>query len=435
MLIDNLLQGFWGTKAPLKSGLNPIENSSKISSINKSDASLNTTSVLLNEDYDDVSIDEDYNAVFNGTKDLLNRLSKIISSVLQKHDIERVFADQIPLDDFKEYAVYISEFDIEFDNQKFEFEVYTEISDFLTKMLDEPVSWDDIEVIADDPKNFASEYENNIPFSFRAAVEFDNIMWNNGERESSISLDLLRVYEMAGEMIIDIHDSSTNTNYYRFSEGMMTYIVDNSKLARNVLDKRYAISMKADRLTKISAAVSSILVEHSDITKKAADLMTIGDLVRYLMYLSASDERIKWKEAELISEWYGKTVMPNDIVAFLNDFDICSEKFEHTVPASIKAAVSWDNKEWLQGQRDEDSLALMLWNIYKEAGTELINVDGTKDDSEENDILNYLNVMMAYINDQDALVTLGKSHFDRSTIYKGGDFVKSGVSAPQKKRN
>lgn len=162
-------------------------------------------------------------------------------------------------------------------------------------------------------------------------------------------------------------------------------------------------------LQRISVQVSFCLLKDTNISKKAADMITLIDLTRYLMYLAASDGSIEWSEAGFISEWLGESVTPEDITNFLNEHDICSEQFKQTVPTSIKVAVASDNKWWQCGRKDADSLAMMLLDIYLNVGKELINIDGAQNNTEVNDCLNYLDMLTVYIAENDWLAIFGEN--------------------------
>lgn len=179
-------------------------------------------------DTSNVSYEETYNVVTNQIKAIFDVLSELISYVLQKHGIEKRFADEIPREDFRDYLVYISEF--EFENQ------YA-IADFLTRIFDELVTPEMIEEIADEPENLTSKFEEGIPISFTVAVEYDDEIWTLfGEREASMALRLLEIYKAAAEVLIDTNDPDMNANYKKSSDIFMNYIMKKSRLARYVMN-------------------------------------------------------------------------------------------------------------------------------------------------------------------------------------------------------
>ena len=117
------------------------------------------------------------------------------------------------------------------------------------------------------------------------------------------------------------------------------------------------------------------------------------DLHRYLMYLSASDGRIKAEERDYMNELFDADMSIQDYVNFINESDTYSIDFENDVPMSMKIMALFDAKCDALGKRIGDNLPNMvplILDFYKKVGLEFIACDGNIAEQEKKDLLAYL---------------------------------------------
>ncbi len=155
------------------------------------------------------------------------------------------------------------------------------------------------------------------------------------------------------------------------------------------------------------------------------------ELAQVLMYLSASDGEIKWAEASFISYVCGINLTPDTMANFIRENDIYSVRFEKSVPAVFKVAVTLDNMIVANGLDIQDISALLI-ETYKGVGRALMQADNDVDDNENNDLFIYLDMLEDYANSNSDRRKKSVTGFTKNT---GPVKVppKSGVSAPQKR--
>lgn len=113
------------------------------------------------------------------------------------------------------------------------------------------------------------------------------------------------------------------------------------------------------------------------------------DIVKFLLYLSASDGRISDEEILFINEVFDFHMNYDDIVSFIDKYNIYSEDFENEIPYSVKLCVSCDK---LFGHSLD--LNVDIRNIKSLSGVYLLTIgligrafldcDGNDDGEEEN---------------------------------------------------
>lgn len=117
------------------------------------------------------------------------------------------------------------------------------------------------------------------------------------------------------------------------------------------------------------------------------------DLHRYLMYLSASDGKIKAAERDYMNELFDTNMSIQDYVDFINESDTYSIDFENDVPMSMKIMAFFDAKCDILGSRvgtNAPNMVPLILDFYKKVGIEFIACDGDIDDQEKNDLVAYL---------------------------------------------
>lgn len=186
-------------------------------------------------------------------------------------------------------------------------------------------------------------------------------------------------------------------------------------------------------LAKVDELVSNIL-QNSGHDTQNVEIAKMG-VVQFMMYLSASDGKIEWSEADNISQYLGLSITPEAVNKFIREQNIYSTKFEETVPLAFQALVNADNLLWDNGSRETCS-ADMLLNLYKAIGEELIKADNDVNDAEMQDYNIYINMLSNYIMQNDKFKQQGGVYtgLHKNTGENSVDApVKSGVSAPRKR--
>ena len=158
------------------------------------------------------------------------------------------------------------------------------------------------------------------------------------------------------------------------------------------------------------------------------------DLAQFMMYLSASDGRIQWSEANEIRAYLGLDSTPEKINNWIRNKNIYSSEFEQTVPITMQTIVQADNILYDNGKRNFNQCgAEALIAVYKAAGEELIKSDSDVDDNEMKDYHIYISMLEKYMYENDKFKMNGVV----TGITKDGLSVsapmKSGVTAPKKR--
>lgn len=121
------------------------------------------------------------------------------------------------------------------------------------------------------------------------------------------------------------------------------------------------------------------------------------DLVKYTMYLSASDGSVSWGEAEYISELTDFKTTPSELKEFIEEQNIYSTKFESEPPLTLKLLVATENLIIATNGNLDSYASDILVNFYEMVGKELCASDGGFSSNERADMNIYLNTMRSYI--------------------------------------
>ena len=130
------------------------------------------------------------------------------------------------------------------------------------------------------------------------------------------------------------------------------------------------------------------------------------DLVKYIMYLSASDGRIGQREAEYLADLTDIKMTTSQIREFIEEQNIYSTKFESEAPLILKILVATEN---LLFANDADLEALasdILVKFFEIVGKELCEIDCEFSTNERSDMNIYLNTMRGYIKKELKVPTL-----------------------------
>ena len=120
------------------------------------------------------------------------------------------------------------------------------------------------------------------------------------------------------------------------------------------------------------------------------------EIASFMMYLSASDGKILWEEAKIISEMCDLNLTPESMESFINDQKIYTPEFETKVPPMYELMVSVDNTLFEAGETISGS-GIML-DTYQTVGAALIKSDDDVDENELTDYNKYLTMMVDYRN-------------------------------------
>ncbi len=119
------------------------------------------------------------------------------------------------------------------------------------------------------------------------------------------------------------------------------------------------------------------------------------DLMRFMMYLSASDGKIAAEEAKTVSDVVGlEHIHPENLADLIKEWNVYTETFERTVPAILRFAVTIDNAIYNDGKKAD--LAHHIIELYKAAGALLIQTDNNIDEREKRDYSIYIQMLESY---------------------------------------
>ncbi|MBQ2253356.1 MAG: hypothetical protein II328_05160, partial [Clostridia bacterium] len=116
------------------------------------------------------------------------------------------------------------------------------------------------------------------------------------------------------------------------------------------------------------------------------------ELLNYLSYLSASDGRIREKEANFISRCLGEALSAQALHDYIVNHNTYSKSFENSVPEGFKKVVAWD----LAANTHDCYQSLAYIELFRFIGKEFLSCDGEITESELNDFNTYMNTLTAY---------------------------------------
>lgn len=123
--------------------------------------------------------------------------------------------------------------------------------------------------------------------------------------------------------------------------------------------------------------------------------MCDAELAAFAMYISASDGRVRWEEASIISDLFDLNLDASTITDFIKRHNIYSESFEQTPPEALKVAVAADKVIARQG--DKPIFCAELIDIYKKVAACVACADGDGSNNEAQDTGIYISNMIEYI--------------------------------------
>ena len=123
----------------------------------------------------------------------------------------------------------------------------------------------------------------------------------------------------------------------------------------------------------------------------------VMEMAQYMMYLSASDGRIRWTEAKIISDYLELELTPDTIQNFIEENHIYSAQFEKSVPVIFRLLVETDNELIKRGVKMSVYASEWMVAAYKGLGLELIKADADVGGNEYTDILIYVKMLEDYL--------------------------------------
>ena len=122
------------------------------------------------------------------------------------------------------------------------------------------------------------------------------------------------------------------------------------------------------------------------------------DVVNFILYLSASDGHVTWREADYLSDLMDMRVTPDDMREIIKEHNVYSVEFEEKVPLSLQLFVKADKWMMSLGKKDKANLAqTVVDGFYKMVGRDFIKCDGDVDDNELQDLDIYLGTLRDYV--------------------------------------
>lgn len=119
------------------------------------------------------------------------------------------------------------------------------------------------------------------------------------------------------------------------------------------------------------------------------------DLIRFMLYLSASDGSIDYGEVEAFRYITGLDVSGREMVDLIKEHNVYSTQFESQVPVAMQIAVNSGIQFNANGNRLP--LAVLLFEFYKMLGTIMVTANDEVAENEKNDFAIYLTTLASYL--------------------------------------
>lgn len=150
--------------------------------------------------------------------------------------------------------------------------------------------------------------------------------------------------------------------------------------------------------------ISNLLAEAGEVGQIPADVAkkgVKGELLNFMMYLSASDGTISTDEAAFITYVLGMSNVSvhqavSHIASTIRENNIYSKEYETKVPTSLQLAVTVDNLMIDAGAAIDSSITQLLLQAYEKIGMYIIQSDNNVDANEVKDFKIYMKTMQDY---------------------------------------
>lgn len=134
--------------------------------------------------------------------------------------------------------------------------------------------------------------------------------------------------------------------------------------------------------------------------EKTAQFLRL-DMVKFLLFLSVSDDTITPQEAQFFRDYLGYNFESETIASLVEKFELTHETFETTIPFSLGVLLDTDCYILSKSGRNPGS-AMALLRVYHALGSAFVCCDETIDEQERRDFSTYLSMLQQTIQDKTA---------------------------------
>lgn len=164
------------------------------------------------------------------------------------------------------------------------------------------------------------------------------------------------------------------------------------------LKMNYELKIKISDLYKICERLDESPLGYTQLDPSGTMIDCLRlDLSTFLMYLSASDGTVDWREAEFLRDYLDYNFDTTDIIKLINELKLYTSDFENKIPLSMQLLVRADNAMYEANGQTEWLASISLFQIYSELGREFIACDDEIEENELRDLNIYLNSLQGYI--------------------------------------
>lgn len=157
---------------------------------------------------------------------LAEKLGELVDNVFQKAGAD-AHDGQVAKFELAQFMMYLSASD-----GKIEWSEVNNISQYLGLNLTPEA----VNKLIRDNNIYSTEFEQKVPLSFQAVVNADNVLWDNGERETCAADMMLTLYKAVGDELIKA-DNDVDTNEQQdfsiYINMLENYINQNDKFKQN----------------------------------------------------------------------------------------------------------------------------------------------------------------------------------------------------------
>ena len=129
--------------------------------------------------------------------------------------------------------------------------------------------------------------------------------------------------------------------------------------------------------------------------EKTAQFLRL-DMVKFLLFLSISDDVIAPQEAQFFRDYLGYNFASETIASLIEKFELTHETFETTIPFSMGVLLDADCYILSKSGRNPGA-AMALLRVYHALGSAFVACDETIDEQERRDFSAYLSMLQQNI--------------------------------------
>lgn len=157
------------------------------------------------------------------------------------------------------------------------------------------------------------------------------------------------------------------------------------------------------------------LEDVSDFGELSVKQVLRHDILKYLLYLSASDGVVDEAEAEFIKDYLDLDMTPTLWKKFIQENNIYSTDFESKIPVGLTIFLKADNNA-VRNDSNVPNICDLYIGTFETIGNILIQIDGDIDDQEVEDLDIYLSLLKEYVEEN----SLRNNRSSYSRITKNG---------------